>query len=329
MNWLTSSVPALSLGVLLAVAPTATTATTSATSWPDRPLRLVIPVPAGGGPELIIRTLAEGLQQQLGQPVVVDYRPGAAGNLGAADLAKSPPDGYSWMLAQESIFTINPHIYPNLGFDAADIQPVALIGSFVNTLVCHPSVGVGTLEELIAKAKAEAGKITYASAGSGSPGHLTMEMLMLEAGIKLSHVPYRGPMPAAQDLLGGHVDCAFLVSSMVADHIRAGSLVGLAGSGQKPSTSLPDLPNIANSGYPNFNATYWLGIFAPKGVKPEISEKFQTALQAALADPEVVQAMLASDTQPTSTTPEQTVQRLDQLSQQWSETVKRANVKVE
>lgn len=300
-----------------------------AQEWPSRPIRLVIPFPAGGGPERTIRALSEGLQQRLGQPVVLDYRPGAAGNIGAAEKARSDPDGYTWMLAQESIVTINPQIYKDVGYPPKQLAPVALIGSFVNVLTCNPQVGVNTVAELVQKAKANPGRISYASSGAGSPGHLTMELLASSAGVTLTHIPYRGPMPAVQDLLGGHTDCGFLVASIVAEHIKAGRLVGLAGSGSKATVSLGDLPNVSDAGYPEVDATFWLGIFAPSGITPEINQRFQKALSETVQSEGVRSAMLDSDTQPEWATPAEARARLDEVSNRWGAVIKRIGLHLE
>lgn len=324
------SKPTLMVSALaVTVLSSAPIANAQSAAWPSKPIRLVIPFPAGGGPERTIRTVTEGLKQRLGQPVVVDYRPGASGNIGAAETARSAADGYTWLLAQESIVTVNPHIFKRLGYERERLVPVALIGSFVNILTCHPAVGVKSVAELVEKAKARPGGIRYASSGPGSPGHLTMEMFASAARIELSHVPYRGPMPAVQDMLGGHVECGFLVASIVADHIKAGRLVGLAGSGAKPSASLGDLPNISDAGYRDVNATFWLGIFAPLGVDQDITRKFHQALTETVRNEAVQAAMLASDTQPEATTPAQAGQRLDEVSARWAAVIKRIDLKLD
>lgn len=317
-------VPAL----VIAAAGIAAVGSSLAQTWPTKPLRLVIPFPAGGGPERSIRALALGLQQRLGQPVVVDYKPGAAGNLGAAETARAPADGYTWMFAQESLTTINPHIYRNLGYDQRNLVPVALIGSFVNVLTCNPSVGVKTLQDLVAKAKATPGSIAYASSGPGSPGHLTMEMFQAAAGVTMNHVAYKGPMPAVQDLLGGHVQCGFLVAAIVADHVKSGKLVALAGSGTKPPPTMPNLPSIS-SAYPDVNATFWLGIFAPLGVDPAVFRKFHSALVATVKSKEVQEAMLTTDTQPETSTSEEAQRELEKISIRWGDIVKRIGLKVD
>ncbi|MDO9482741.1 MAG: tripartite tricarboxylate transporter substrate binding protein [Hydrogenophaga sp.] len=308
---------------------TASAANAQSADWPAKPIRLVIPFPAGGGPERTIRAVADGLGQRLGQPVVVDYKPGASGNIGAAETARSAADGYTWLLAQESIVTVNPHIFKRLGYEPEKLFPVALFGSFVNVLTCHPAVGVRSVAELVEKAKAKPGSIRYASSGPGSPGHLAMEMFTSAAKIDMVHIPYRGPMPAVQDLLGGHVDCGFLVASIVAEYVKNKRLVGLAGSGTKPSASLGDLPNLSDAGYRDVNATFWLGIFGPTGVDPDITRKFHQALAETVRSEPVQAAMLASDTQPESTTPAQARQQLNETSARWASVVQRIHLKLD
>lgn len=326
INFVQSAWMATILAVASAAAPVANA---QAVNWPVRPIRLVVPFPAGGGPERTIRAMTEGLTKKLGQPVVLDYKPGASGNIGASDAAHAAPDGYTWLLAQESVVTVNPYIFKQLGYDPKKLVPVALFGSFVNVLTCNPSIGVKSVADLVAKARAQPGSIRYASSGPGSPGHLTMEMFASSAKIQLTHVPYKGPMPAVQDMLGGHVDCGFLVASIVSEYIKTGRLVGLAGSGAKPSASLSSLPNLANAGYPDANATFWLGIFEPAGVEPGITRKFHSALAEVVRGAAVQEAMLATDTQPEMTTPEQARTLLAEMSAQWGAVIKRINLKLD
>ncbi|MCK9511375.1 MAG: tripartite tricarboxylate transporter substrate binding protein [Pigmentiphaga sp.] len=298
-------------------------------NWPGRPIKLIVPFPAGGGPERTIRTISQGLQERLGQPVIIDYRPGASGNIGAADLAKANPDGYTWMLAQDSLFTINPLIFESLGFDINAIQPVSMYGNFVNVLVCNPSLNVTSLEGLIEKAKAGPGEIYYASSGAGSPGHLVTEMLSSRAGIKMSHVPYRGPMPAVQDLLGGHVDCGFLASPSVVEHVKAGRMVALGSSGAEPLESLEGLPTIDSQGFPGFDATFWTGFYTSTGVDKEITDRFGAALYEVLKEEAVLDAMEFSDMKPRWTTQEETQEIIENLLNQWSVVVQQVGLKVE
>ncbi|NBO90618.1 MAG: tripartite tricarboxylate transporter substrate binding protein, partial [Betaproteobacteria bacterium] len=223
-GWMTR----LATGMCLAGAACLAMAQTAAT-WPQRPIRIVIPHPPGGPSDLIARTALERLTATLKQPVVLDNRAGAGGNIGAQEVARSAPDGYTWMLGTDTIVTVNPHVYRNMPFKTEDFKPVAILSQFGQTLVCHPAVGVKTLSELIVKAKSQ--PMAYASGGAGVPGHLSMELLQFMANFDMSHVPYKGPAPATQDVLSGQVPCGLLAGPTVLPHVRAGKLVPLAVSG--------------------------------------------------------------------------------------------------
>lgn len=304
-------------------------ATAQSVQWPTKPIRLVIPHPPGGGPEGTIRAVADGLSQRLGQPVILDYKPGASGNIGAAETARSSPDGYTWMVAQETVYTVNPLIYNRVGYDIGKLMPVALLGSFVNVLACHPSVGVKSVKELVEKARSMPGKIRYASSGPGSPAHLSMAMFTSAADINLTHVPYRGPAPAVQDLLGGHVDCGFLVTSSVVDHIKNDRLVALGGSGVRPSNSLRNLPNLRDLGYQEVNATFWMSVIAPAGIDQGILGKFQDALKVTVSSAPVQQAMLATDTQPEFIDASHARERLAEVSGRWKKVIDKTGLKLD
>lgn len=315
------------LGLAMAVFAAALPVEHAAAAWPDRAIRLVVPFPAGGGPELMMRALTRELGSTLGQPVILDYRPGANNLIGAAEAARAEPDGYTWMIAPEAVFTINPHVYKSLGFDPAKLQPVSLIGSFINVLSCNPALGVKTVEDLVVKARAV--PLAYASSGVGSPNHMTMEMFLAEAKAKMSHIPYKGPMPAVQDLLGGHVDCSFLVESIAVEHIKEGSLVALAGSGKRPSGALAELPTLASAGYPGFDATFWLGVFGRADVDPEVFERFSSALHAGMQSPDVRNAMLTQGTTPAWVPAEQASAEIQHLKEHWGEVAQRIDLKAE
>jgi tripartite-type tricarboxylate transporter receptor subunit TctC len=230
----------------LALAAPLAGAALAQTAWPDKPIRVVLPFPPGGPSDMVIRTVSDKLQTTLRQPIVVDNRAGAGGNLGTAEVARAAPDGHTWLWVPDSVITVNPHVYKQLGFKVDDLVPVSLATQFSSTLVCHPKVGVKTVSELVAKAKA--GPMTYASGGAGVPGHLSMELLKSMAGFEMTHVPYKGPAPAMQDVLGGQVDCGLLAGPTVLPHVRSGRLVALGVSGVKRSPMLPEVPTIDEAG---------------------------------------------------------------------------------
>lgn len=299
----------------------------TAQEWPTKPIRMIAPQAAGGGPERVIRGIAQGLSQRLGQPVVVDYKPGAAGNLGTADLARSAPDGYSWMLSAENVLTVNPFLYKNIGFNRQDVQPFNLVASLNQLLACHPKVGAQTLQDLVRVAKSR--PLTYASSGPGSNGQLTMEMLLDDLGIQMTHVPYKGPGPAVQDLLGGQVDCTFIVTAALAEHVKAKRLVGIATTSQARIPSLPEIPTMKEVGLPQFEGNFWLGMFAPRGVPKAIQDKFAKALDEVIRSPEVREAMAINNTILAGTTPEVATAEIQKAAQRWEKVAKRINLSLD
>jgi tripartite-type tricarboxylate transporter receptor subunit TctC len=298
-----------------------------AQDWPSKPIRLIAPQAPGGGPERVIRGIANRLSQRLGQPVVVDYKPGAAGNLGAAELARSQADGYTWMLGTETIVTLNPLIYKSTGFNKSDVVPINLVASLSQLLACNPKVGVKSVPELINKAKTQ--NLSYASSGAGSPGHFTMEMVLDAAKVNMTHVPYRGPAPAVQDLISGQVDCAFLVTAIVGEHIKSGRLVALATSSKQRLGIFPEVPTMQEQGFPGFDATFWLAVFAPKGLKADVQTKFARALDESIRAPEVTEAMAANNTKLEGTTAEAAQKELDAITKRWEQVAKRINLKLD
>lgn len=302
-------------------------ASAQAQTWPGKPIRILAPQPPGGGPDHVLRSIANDLSKRLGQPVLLEHKPGAGGNIAAAELLRTGSDGYTWMIGTESILTINPLIYKNVGFNKADLMPINLIGSFTQVLTCNPGVGVKTVPDMIAKAKTR--PMSYASGGAGSPGHLTMEMLLAEAKVNMTHVPYRGPQPAVTDMMGGQVDCGFLVGAVVNEFVKSGRLVALATSSKTRSPMAPDLPTVAEQGFPAVDAKFWLTAYAARSVPKEILDKFSKALDESIKIPEVRDAMLANSTKVEGTTAEGAQKELEQISLRWVDTAKRVNLKLE
>jgi tripartite-type tricarboxylate transporter receptor subunit TctC len=293
-------------------------------TWPDKPVRVVLPTTPGGPTDIVMRLAAEKMQAALKQPIVIDHRPGAGGNLGAAEVARAPADGYTWLFGVDTLATVNPHVYKQLGFKVDDLVPVTIGTSFSQTLVCHPAVGVKTVAELVAKAKAT--KMSYASGGNGVPGHLSMELLQHMAGFEMAHVPYKGPAPATQDVVGGQVPCGLLAGPTVLPHIRAGKLVPLAVSGATRSPTLPDVPTMAESGVAGvqgYRADFALAMFAPKGTPEAIVTRFRQAFVDALKSPDVVEKLKASDQVVVGSTPAEAARALAADSQKWGEVARR------
>ena len=295
-----------------------------AANWPQRPIRIVIPHPPGGPSDLIARSVLERLNATLKQPVILDNRAGAGGNIGAQEAARSAPDGYTWMLGTDTIVTVNPHVYRNMPYKPEDFKPVAILSQFGQTLVCHPSVGVKTLQELITKAKAQ--PMAYASGGPGVPGHLSMELLQYMGGFDMRHVPYKGPAPATQDVLSGQVPCGLLAGPTVLPHVRSGKLIPLAVSGTTRAPTLPDVPTAAEAGVKGYDAMFTLALWAPRGVPDDIVAKFRQAWADALAVPEVVDRLKQTDQVPVVSTPEAAAAQLARDSVKWGAVARRINL---
>jgi tripartite-type tricarboxylate transporter receptor subunit TctC len=290
-------------------------------AWPDKPIRVVLPFPPGGPSDIVIRLAAEKMQVTLKQSVVVDNKPGAGGNLGTAEVARAAPDGHTWLWGTDTLVTVNPHVYKQLGFKVDDLQPVTVGTQFSQTLVCNPALGVKTVRDLVAKAKAE--KLAYASGGAGVPGHLSMELLQNMAGFEMAHVPYKGPAPATQDVLGNQVPCGLLAGPTVLPHVRAGRLVALAVSGSVRSPTLPDVPTMAEAGVPGYEANFTLVMYAPRGTPPAIVERFRQAFVDALKAPDVSDKLRAGDQVVVGSTPAQAAATLAVDSRKWGEVARR------
>ncbi|MFM7025279.1 MAG: Bug family tripartite tricarboxylate transporter substrate binding protein [Limnohabitans sp.] len=299
----------------------------SAQNWPDKPMRVIVPLPPGGPSDIVLRGAAPKVQQLLGQPLVIDNKPGANGNIGTAEAARAAGDGYTWLWTTDTTLTVNPHVYEKMPFKASDLQPVIRASSFSQTLVCSPKTGLKNVAELVKKAKTTS--LTYASGGAGSPGHLTTELFSAAAGVQMTHVPYKGPAPAVQDMLGGQVDCGFLAGPTVLPHVRAGRLVALAVSGAKRSPILPEVPTVAESGYPGFDASFSLLLFAPKSAPAALVQKMHDALATALKAPEMVEKLAQSDQTVVAGSPTEAAARLAQDTQRWGEVARRIQLRLE
>jgi tripartite-type tricarboxylate transporter receptor subunit TctC len=253
--------------------------------WPSGPIRIVVPFAAGGSIDMIARLVQPGLRQRLGNAIIVDNRPGASGSAGAALVAKSAPDGATWLLCFDSQ-AINPFLIPNIAFDTEkDLDPVLLIGTGPHVLCTHPSRSYKTFADVVADAKARPDTITCSNGGAGSLAHLTAAMLAKRAGIRLVHVPYRGGGPSLTDAMAGHVDLISGTAALVGTQVQAGGLRPLLQTGLTRLASLPEVPTAVELGFPGFEALTWWGCFAPSGTPKETIDRFGQALADSLLDP--------------------------------------------
>jgi tripartite-type tricarboxylate transporter receptor subunit TctC len=304
-----------------------------AQEWPQKPVRIVVPFPAGGAADLVPRSVADKLSAQWGQPVIVDNRPGAAGNIGADQVFKSEPDGYTLLSAPPPPLVINRLLYPSLPYDATQFVPVSVIAAIPNVLLVNPKVGARSVAELIAIAKANPGKLNYASQGSGTTSHLTAELFKSMAGgaegpLRITHVPYKGSAPALADLVGGQVDMMCDNLGVSLPQVKAGKLVALAVASPRRSPALPDVPTLAET-LPGFEAVTWFGIVAPPKTSSAIAEKVSAGVRDALRGADVRKRLQDLSAEPMGLTPAETAAFMKQESERWDRVIRSAGVKLE
>ena len=261
-----------------------------AQAWPTRPIRLVVPFPPGGLIDNMARLVGSRLSQELGQPVVIDNKPGAGGNVGAAEVARAPADGYTLLMASPAL-TISPAIYKNLPYQPSQLAPVALLGRVPNVLLVNPASGIGKVQDLVGRAKAKPGQLNYASNGNGTSLHLSAELFKRRSETFITHVPYRGAAAAITALLSGEVDMMFDNLPSAIGQIQAGKLRALAVTTAQRSTALPDVPTLAEAGMEGFNVSAWFGVAAPAGLPAPVATRLADALQKVVQQPEVAVAM--------------------------------------
>ena len=299
-------------------------------AWPDQPLRWVVPYPAGGGTDVLARTVAEAMRQTLGQQIVVDNRPGASTNVGGQMVATAKPDGYTFMSADNAILAYNEHLFTKLPFNPEkDFTYVGGISRFPLALVVHPALEAKTVKEFLAYARANPGKLNYASPGNGSPHHLAMEMFKNRTKTFLTHIPYRGAAPALQDVMGGQVPCMFLDLAAGLPVITSGKVRALAIGSAKRVAALPDVPTLAEAGVPNTEVFAFQGILAPAGLPAAITARLNGDLNKALLNPAVVKRMNDFGMEALPGTPEQFRAMARAESKRWGEIIKAAGVKVD
>jgi len=304
-------------------------AVAAAQDYPNKPIRFIVPYPPAGGTDVVARILTEPLGAALGQPIVIDNRGGAAGNVGTDIAAKAPADGYNVLFTLSS-HTINPKLYSKLPFDVEkDFVPISLAAMIPQILVVHPSVPANNVQELIAMAKAQPGKLNYASVGTGSPGHIAGELFKLKAGIEIVHVPYKGGGPAVTDTIGGQVQMLFVSMPAAWQHVKSGRLKAIAVTSDKRSVAAPDVPTFLESGVPDYVVNSWYGALAPAKTPPAIVAKLQAAFAQVLANPQVKEKLLAQGAEAAPTTQAEFDKIIRDELAKWDYVIRAANIKPE
>jgi tripartite-type tricarboxylate transporter receptor subunit TctC len=311
-------------GVLLAILPAAAIAQGA---YPTKPVRLIVAFPPGGSTDIIARLVGQKLSERVGQQVVVDNRGGAGGTIGTDIAAKSTADGYTLTMGTTSTHVIAPAIFPTVKYDPIkDFEPITLVASTPYLLVLHPGVKAKSLKDFIGLVKSQPGKLNYASAGSGTTTQIAMEMLKLAAGIDIVHVPYNGNGPAGTATMGGQVQALFGSMPAVLPHAKAGRLNAIAVGTAKRSSALPNVPTVAESGYPGFEVSLWLGFFAPKGTPAPVLKKLYGELVAIAKSPEMKEPFERNGADPMTTTPAELTKLMSGELDKYKKVIKAANI---
>jgi len=299
-----------------------------AQDYPSRPVKIIVPFPAGGTADAMPRLIADWLSRKWRQPVVIDNRTGAAGNIGAEAAFKAEPDGYTLLSAPPPPLVINHNLYPKLGFDPTEFAPIVIISRVPNALVVNPKIKANTLAEFIAEARANPGKITSATQGNGTTSHLTSELFQMMANVKLQHVPYRGSAPALQDLVAGNVEVMFDNLGVSLPLVKGGQLKLIAVAAAKRMASLPDVPAIAER-LPGFEAAAWYAIVAPPKTPQAIVDKINADTNEALKSPEILERLPNFSAEPVGGTPQATAAYMREEIERWHKVIKAAGVKLD
>jgi tripartite-type tricarboxylate transporter receptor subunit TctC len=316
---------ALTLGLVTALAADAT----RADDYPSHPIRLIVPYAAGGGADSVARIIAKRVGETIGQPIVIENRGGAGSIIGTELVNKSDPDGYTLLLGQSGPISINPAVYKNLPYDPLkDFAPVTMTTSYPYIMVVSAALGVKTLQEFVALAKRKPGELNYGTTGVGAANHLVTELFDSKAGIKMTHIPYRGTALAVTDLLAGHVQMVFADPISALQHINAGTLLALAVTSKERSPVAPAVPTISESGYPGFDAIAWHGILAPARTPPAIINRLNAEIVAALKDPETKSLLEKQAMQTVGSSPEAFAGFIKQDITVWKDVAEQAKVEV-
>ena len=315
------------IGAMLAVMPIGPA---GAQAYPSKPVQLIAPFPPGGAVDVLARTIGQKFQQRTGQSVVVENRPGAAGNIGIEMVAKSAPDGYTWLFVPQGNITINATLMPNMPFNwDRDFVPVTLLAYAANVLAVHPSVPARTMQELIAFARTNPGKLTYGTPGIGSSLHLIGELINREAGINMVHVPYKGTVPAMQDLLGGQISMMFGAEPTLLPQVKAGKLRALAVTSARRSPTAPDIPSMVEGGLKNIDVPSWYGALVSARTPRDIVARIHAEIAAILALADVRATLFAQGLQPVANTPDDFAAQIKRETALWARVINEAGIKAE
>jgi tripartite-type tricarboxylate transporter receptor subunit TctC len=298
-------------------------------AWPAKPIRMLVGSPPGGPSDIVTRLFAEHLSQRLKQPVTVENRPGVGNSLAAGVVAKGEADGYTLVVSPDTVVTVNPLVYTKLNFDArTELANVSILAQFTQMLVCNAGKNLNTVPDLVARAKTN--RMNYASGGPGVPGHLAAEMFLQSAGVKMEHVPYRGPAPATLAVLSGEVDCGFLATPTVLPHVKAGKLSALAVSSREPSPLAPDVPTLAKAlNQPALDVSFKLVLQAAKGTPAPVVAELERAAADIMKKPEVRARLLASDLVSIGSTSQEAESLMKAETARWEPVVRRLEIKAD
>lgn len=297
-------------------------------AWPQQAVRIIVPFAAGGSADVLPRIVADALGPVWKQPIIIENRTGAGGNIGAEHVAQAKPDGYTLMSTPAPPLAVNQNLYPKLNFDPTKFKPITILATSPNVVGVSNKLGVNSVKELIAKAKANEGKLNVANQGNGSTSHLTAAMFESRTGVKFNHVPYRGTAPALNDLVAGHVDIFFdNISSSLPQH-QGGNIKILAVAQKERASQIPDVPTVSEAGIPDFNATAWFAVVAPEGTPDDIIAKINKDIVAALNSPEVRRKYLEQAATPVANSPAEAAKYIAEETKLWGDVIRTANVKL-
>jgi tripartite-type tricarboxylate transporter receptor subunit TctC len=320
--------PKIFLPAMAAIASLAAVPAQAQDAYPSRPVRIIVNFPAGGPLDTVARLVAERAGRDLKQPVVVENRAGAGGNVGAEAAARATPDGYTLLMSTDTLVTVNPFAYRKMAFNPVrDLQPIGLAGTFNQVLVTHPGMKTGSLKQFLALARNK--DLSYASAGIASPGHIAFEMLKARTQIQATHVPYKGNAPALSDVLAGQVPAGFLATPTAVQYIRSGKLVPLAVSGNQRDPLLPDVPTVAETGISGFDAEFAFVMLAPAGTPAPIRARWEQELKSIFADAGFQRTLVGQGVRPRATDGDQAAQWLAAGSKRWGELIRKLGVSLD